>query len=47
MFEPITFSRQNKYDTINPLDIGWLVEWMLFYNKVTGIANLTQSRKFM
>ncbi|SFH61287.1 hypothetical protein SAMN05216299_1358 [Nitrosospira sp. Nsp14] len=47
MFEAITFSRQNKYDTINPLDIGWLVECMLFYQKVTVVANESTLRQLI
>lgn len=39
MFESITISTQNKYDINNPLDIGSLVECMLFYEKTTVIAN--------
>jgi hypothetical protein len=39
MFEAITFSTQNKLDTKNPIDIGALVECMLFYEKTTVIAN--------
>jgi len=31
MFESITFFNQNKTDTSNPLDIGALVECMLFH----------------
>jgi hypothetical protein len=39
MFEAITFSIYDKHDTNNPLDIGWLVECMLFYERVTVVAN--------
>lgn len=39
MFESITFFNQNKTDTSNPLDIGALVECMLFYGKTSVVAN--------
>lgn len=39
MFESITFSTQNKTDTDNPLDIGRLMECMLFYSQTTVVAN--------
>lgn len=39
MFESITFSTQNKFEVSNPIDIGSLVECMLFYEKTTVIAN--------
>lgn len=41
MFEAITFSTQNKFDTQSPIDIGALVECMLFYEKTTVIATQT------
>jgi len=39
MFESITFFNQNKTDTSNPLDIGALVECMLFYGETSVVAN--------
>ncbi len=39
MFKAITFSHQNKFDVNNPIDIGSLVECMLFYERTTVIAN--------
>lgn len=39
MFKAITFSHQNKLDANNPIDIGSLVECMLFYERTTVIAN--------
>ena len=39
MFEAITFSTQNKTDTENPLDIGRLMECMLFYSRTTVVAD--------
>lgn len=39
MFESITFFNQNTTDTSKPLDIGALVECMLFYGKTSVIAN--------
>lgn len=39
MFESITFFNQNTTDTSNPLDIGALVECMLFYGKTSVVAN--------
>jgi hypothetical protein len=39
MFESITLTTHNKHDSIKPLDIGLLVECMLFYGKTTVIAN--------
>jgi hypothetical protein len=39
MFESITFFNQNKTDTTNPLDIGALVECMLFYGRTSVVAN--------
>ena len=39
MFEAISFFIQNKYNTKKPVDIGSLVECMLFYKKTTVIAN--------
>lgn len=39
MFESITFFNQNKTETSKPLDIGALVECMLFYGKTTIVAN--------
>ena len=47
MFEAITFSHQNKNDPINPLDIGWLVECMMFYQKVTVVANNSTLKQLM
>jgi len=38
MFESISFAAQNKQSD-NPIDIGWLVECMLFYENTTVIAN--------
>lgn len=39
MFESITFFNQNKTDTSNPLEIGALVECMLFYGETSVVAN--------
>ena len=39
MFEAISFLRQNKSDSENPIDIGSLIECMLFYEKTTVVAN--------
>jgi len=39
MFKAITFLTQNKQDGNNPLDIGCLVESMLFYQQATVIAD--------
>lgn len=39
MFESITFSTQNKTDVDSPLDIGRLMECMLFYSQTTVVAN--------
>lgn len=39
MFESISFRRQDLYNTNRPLDIGMLLECMLFYKKTTIIAN--------
>ena len=39
MFESITFFNQNITDPSNPLDIGALVECMLFYGETSIIAN--------
>jgi len=39
MFESITFFNQNTTDTSNPLDIGALVECMLFYGETSVVAN--------
>jgi hypothetical protein len=39
MFEAITFATQNKFDVKKPIDVGALVECMLFYEKTTVIAN--------
>jgi len=39
MFEAILFSAQNKNDTDKPIDVGMLIECMLFYRKTTIIAN--------
>lgn len=39
MFEAISITIQNKHDAKNPIDIGALVECMLFYEKTTVIAN--------
>lgn len=39
MFESITFFNQNRTDISNPLDIGALVECMLFYGKTNIVAN--------
>lgn len=39
MFESITFSTQNSTDIENPLDIGRLIECMIFYNNTTVVAN--------
>lgn len=41
MFEAISLTTQNKHDTKCPIDIGGLVECMLFYERVTIIANYT------
>jgi len=38
MFEKITFTRQDKHSSDTPIDIGWLVECMLFYNKTVVMA---------
>lgn len=49
MFESITFSTQNKSSIKQPLDIGRLVESMLFYEHVTVVATqaiLTQLISF-
>lgn len=39
MFESITFFNQNITETSKPLDIGALVECMLFYGKTVIVAN--------
>ena len=39
MFKAITFVRQNKLDENNPIDIGYLVESMLFYQEATVVAD--------
>lgn len=39
MFESITFFNQNKDNPSKPLDIGALVECMLFYGKTNIVAN--------
>lgn len=39
MFEKITINTQNKNDGNNPIDIGCLVECMVFYGKTYVIAN--------
>lgn len=39
MFESITFFNQNRTDPSNPLDIGALVECMLFYGKTCIVSN--------
>ncbi|VAW66055.1 hypothetical protein MNBD_GAMMA11-2019 [hydrothermal vent metagenome] len=39
MFESITFFNQNKTNPTAPLDIGSLVECMLFYQKTVIVAN--------
>ena len=41
MFESISFRTQNKTDANNPLDIGLLLECMLFYRTTNIIANQT------
>ncbi len=39
MFEKITFTRQDKNSADKPIDIGWLVECMLFYRKTIIVAD--------
>ena len=39
MFEAISLTTQNKHDPKRPIDIGALVECMLFYEKTTVVAN--------
>lgn len=39
MFEAISFCAQDKINTKAPIDIGALVECMLFYEKTTVVAN--------
>ncbi|MCK5099516.1 MAG: hypothetical protein KAR45_15520 [Desulfobacteraceae bacterium] len=39
MFESITFFTQNRTNASSPLDIGALVECMLFYGKTSIVAN--------
>ena len=39
MFEAISFCTQDKVNTTAPIDIGALVECILFYEKTTVIAN--------
>ena len=39
MFEAISLTTQNKLDAKSPIDIGTLVECMLFYERTTVIAN--------
>lgn len=39
MFEAISFCTQDKINTEAPIDIGALVECMLFYEKTTVVAN--------
>ena len=39
MFKSITFFNQNRTDAYSPLDIGALVECMLFYGKTSIVAN--------
>lgn len=45
MFESITLFNQNKTDTTNPLDIGSLVECMLFYGKTHVVVNQISLRQ--
>ena len=39
MFERITFRRQNKENTDKPIDIGLLLEALLFYKKIFVVAD--------
>ena len=39
MFDSIFISTHDRNSTQNPLDIGWLVECLLFYSKITILAN--------
>lgn len=39
MFEAICFATQNKQNAQNPIDIGTLVECMIFYEKTRIVAN--------
>jgi len=41
MFEKITFRNQNTTASGTPIDIGLLLECMIFYKKVTVVANQT------
>ncbi|MBK6895502.1 MAG: hypothetical protein IPH06_02790 [Alphaproteobacteria bacterium] len=45
MFESITFFNQNKNNASNPLDIGALVECMMFYGKTSVVANYSILRQ--
>ncbi|MFZ2726211.1 MAG: hypothetical protein WAX77_08180 [Methylococcaceae bacterium] len=45
MFESITFFNKNITDVSNPLDIGELVECMLFYGKTSVVANQSTLRQ--
>lgn len=39
MFERITFRQHDKFDADSPIDIGLLLESMLFYKKTSVISN--------
>ena len=45
MFDSITFFNKNPTDPSNPLDIGGLVECMLFYGKTIVVANASILRQ--
>lgn len=49
MFDKITFTTQNKHDSVNPIDLGRLAECMLFYQStyiVAGQGMLNQLIQF-
>lgn len=39
MFDRITIREHNKYDPLNPIDIGLLLETMIFYRKTTIVCD--------
>lgn len=47
MFESITFFSQNRTSTTSPLDIGSLVECMLFYGKTHVVVNQNSLRQLL
>lgn len=47
MFERITFRRQNKENTDRPIDIGLLLEALLFYKKIFVVADTSILRQLL